>query len=85
MEKVNEPVRMILWDYDAAPDGRGMYVKLKTEFESIDDALGYRENYLHGMYWGHIEKLDGTHIMSLEEDRLDDNDDYNSYEDYDED
>lgn len=75
MEKVNEPVRMILWDYDAAPDGCGTYKKLDAEFPSVDDALRYKEVELQDMYWGRIETLDGKPIMQLEE-RYDSNGEY---------
>jgi hypothetical protein len=58
---------MILWDYDAAPDGCDTYVKLNTQFPSVAEALRYRDIQLRGMYWGHIETLDGKTILNLEE------------------
>lgn len=83
MEKRNDVVRMILWDYDAAPDGVGTYVKLDAKFSSVSEALSYRDVYLHGMYWGHIEEADGTIIQSLDE-MSDEDEGYNPYEDIDE-
>lgn len=61
------PVRMILQDYDAAPDGCGTYTKLNAEFPSAKAALDYRRRFLHSMYWGRIETLDGQLIRHLEE------------------
>ena len=60
-------VRMLLFDYDAAPDGRGVYTKLRAEFPSQNDALNYRTRFLHDMYWGRIETLDGQLIEKLDE------------------
>lgn len=60
-------VRMVLFDYDAAPDGAGTYTKLRAEFPSQDAALNYRTRFLHDMYWGRIETLDGQLIQKLDE------------------
>ena len=68
-------VRMILYDYDAAPDGAGTYTKLSKEFSSKQAAYEYRARYMSSMYWGRLEKLDGTFIESIEE-RDDDNHDW---------
>ena len=62
-------VRMVLYDYDAAPDGCGMYVKLNAVFESKQAALRYRARYMASMYWGRIETLDGAVVEHLEERR----------------
>lgn len=60
-------VRMVLFDYDAAPDGRGTYKKLDQVFPSQDAALNYRARFLHDLYWGRIETLDGKLIQTLDE------------------
>jgi hypothetical protein len=60
-------VRMVLFDYDAAPDGAGTYTKLRAEFPSQEAALEYRTRFLHDMYWGRIETLDGQLIEKLDE------------------
>jgi hypothetical protein len=64
---VDTRVRMILQDYDAAPDGVGTYIKLDSVFPSREAALHYRALYMANMYWGKIETLDGTLIESVEE------------------
>ena len=64
---VASPVRMILYDYDSAPDGAGTYVKLNQEFPSRRAALDYKERILHGMYWGKLETLAGELIKQLDE------------------
>jgi hypothetical protein len=64
---VDTRVRMILQDYDAAPDGVGLYTKLDSVFPSRKAALDYRSRYMADMYWGKIETLDGTLIRSVEE------------------
>jgi hypothetical protein len=58
---------MILYDYDAAPDGVGTYTKLNKEFPSKEAALTHRHRFMANMYWGKIEKLDGTLVEKLEE------------------
>lgn len=60
-------VRMVLFDYDPAPDGRGTYKKLHQVFQSKDAALNYRTRFLHDMYWGRIETLDGQLIEQVDE------------------
>jgi hypothetical protein len=64
---VDTKVRMVLQDYDAAPDGVGTYTKLDAEFPSRYAALQYRERYMHNMYWGKITAPDGTLIEHVEE------------------
>ena len=61
------PVRMVLEDYDAAPDGVGTYTKLNQVFLSRRVALEHRRCYFHNMYNGRIEGLDGKLIENLEE------------------
>ena len=82
--EVETPVRMILWDYDAAPDGEGTYVVVDAQFPSLVAAFRHR-NSVHGGYlcWGHIESLDGKVICNLPAEH-DEDVDYNPYEDYDE-
>ncbi len=64
---VDTRVRMILQDYDAAPDGVGTYTKLNAEFSSRKAALDYRSRFFRDMYWGKIETLDGTFVCEIEE------------------
>jgi len=65
---VDTRVRMILQDYDAAPDGVGTYTKLDAEFPSRKAAINYRDRCLHGMYWGKIVMAaDGELVQHLEE------------------
>ena len=66
---VDTRVRMILYDYDAAPDGAGTYTKLNAEFSSKEVAYQYRARYMANMYWGRIETLDGTFVENIEERR----------------
>ena len=66
MESVNELVRMILYDYDAAPDGAGTYVVLDAKFPTLGAALRHRHEMWCGeLYWGRIEDADGKTIETL--------------------
>ena len=66
MENRDVAVRMVLWDYDAAPDGDGMYVVIDAKFASVELALNHRSRMWCGdLYWGHIEDADGKTIMTL--------------------
>lgn len=74
---------MVLEDYDAAPDGAGMYVVLDAKFSSVEDALEHRNTMWCGdLYWGHIEDADGKLIYTIRT-RLDEEDDERYYPDYD--
>jgi hypothetical protein len=64
---IDTRVRMILQDYDAAPDGVGMYTKLDAVFASRQAALRHKRTVLHDMYWGTIKTLDGVMIQELDE------------------
>ncbi len=65
-ESVKTPVRMVLWDYDAAPDGDGTYTVIDAKFPSVAAALRHRELMWCGdLYWGHIEDADGKTIETL--------------------
>lgn len=63
-------VRMQLFDYDAAPDGCGTYVRLNRGFASVEEALQYRDRYMASMYWGAIYDIYGNRLVDLEERRL---------------
>ncbi len=71
---VDTQVRMILYDYDAAPDGVGTYTKLNAVFPSKGAALQHRSRFMHDMYWGKIETLDGQLVQTLKEKSNDDRD-----------
>lgn len=64
---IDTRVRMILQDYDVAPDGEGTYIKLNSVFPSMRAALQYRSRYMANMYWGRIETLDGMLVQTVEE------------------
>lgn len=64
---VDTRVRMVLDDYDGAPDGVGTYTKLNAIFPSKKDALHHRARFMANMYWGRIETLDGTLVQWIEE------------------
>jgi hypothetical protein len=64
---VDTRVRMILQDYDAAPDGDGLCIKLDKVFLSRKAALHYKSQHLRDMYWGTIQTLDGVVLQSVEE------------------
>lgn len=83
-ESVKTPVRMVLYDYDAAPDGAGTYVVIDATFPSVEAALQHRNQMWCGdLYWGHIEDTDGKTVETLltvheqeAEDRRHEDDDY---------
>lgn len=57
---------MILWDYDAAPDGDGLYEVVNAKFPSVRAALRHREQMWGGdICWGHIEDSSGKVIETL--------------------
>jgi len=60
-------VRMQLFDYDAAPDGIGTYVKINQGFSSLDKALMFRAKFMANMYWGSIYDIYGNRILDLDE------------------
>jgi hypothetical protein len=60
-------VRMVLEDYDAAPDGAEMYTKFDGEFDNVNAAKIYRARYYHSMYWGGIYDHTGKLLCRLEE------------------
>lgn len=57
-------VRMTLFDYDAAPDGVGTFIRLDAEFESWQAALEYHDRYLRHC-WGHIKTLCGKVVYKV--------------------
>ena len=62
----NHEVRMILWDYDAAPDGDGLYEVVNAKFPSVRAALRHRERMWCGdLYWGHIEDPTGKTLVTI--------------------
>lgn len=84
-ESVKTPVRMVLWDYDAAPDGQGTYEVINAKFPSVEAALRHRSQMWCGdLYWGYIQDADGKKIVDLrtryEEEDLDH---YNPDDEYD--
>ncbi len=64
---IDTRVRMVLQDYDAAPDGAGMYTKLDAVFASRRAALDHKRRVMHDMYWGTIKTLDGILIQEVDE------------------
>ncbi len=62
----NHEVRMILWDYDAAPDGDSMYEVVNAIFPSVSAALRHRDQMWGGdLCWGYIQDADGRLIETL--------------------
>lgn len=74
---------MVLWDYDAAPDGQGTYEVLNAEFPSVQVALRHRERMWCGdLYWGYIQDADGKTILNLRN-RYEEEDEQRSQDDED--